>query len=119
MRDSSWVRKQGIFKLVVQLTTGVNGNPCIELYKDYFPDESMKPFSTVSDHKGNTTIIESKRSLVGAIDDVQNLESDKVFRILNLGDYKNARECHLIIINEDNVPIFEELKKLTIWEHIW
>ena len=119
MRDFKWVRKQNIFRLDVQLITDYAGKPSIYLYKEYFPDESMSPFLIVSDHKGNTTIVKSTRSLVGVIDDAQDLENDKIFRILDLGDYKNARECHLIRMNTDNVPIFEELKKLTIWEKIW
>lgn len=119
MRDSKWVRKQGIFRLNVQLVIDTKGRPSIYLYKEYFPDESLTSFSTVSDHKGNTTIIKAVMDLVGVIDDVRDLESDKVFRILDLGDYKNARECHLIRMNTDDIPIFEALKELTIWKKIW
>ena len=119
MRDSKWVRKQNIFRLDVQLVTGINGNPCIQLYKEYFPDESLSQFSIVTDHKGNTTIIMAVIVLVGVIDDAQDLESDKIFRILELGDYKNPRECHLVRMNTDDIPIFEELKKLSIWKKIW
>lgn len=119
MRDSKWVRKQNIFRLNVQLLMNFNGKSSIYLYKEYFPDESLTPFLTVSDHKGNTTITKAVMDLVGVINDVRNLESDKIFRILELGDYKNARECHLIRMNRGNTLIFEELKKLSIWKKIW
>lgn len=119
MRDSKWMRKQGIFRLDVQLMTDAKGRPSIYLYKEYFPDESMSPFLIVSDHKGNTTIVKSTRCLVGVIDNVRDLKGDKVFRILDIGEYKNARECHLFRMNKDNIPIFEELEKLSIWKKIW
>lgn len=113
------MRKQGIFRLNVQLVTDAKGRPSIYLYKEYFPDESLASISTVSDHKGNTTVIKAVMELVGVIDDAQDLESDKIFRILELGDYKNARECHLVRMNTDDILIFEELKKLSIWKKIW